>query len=113
MSFMRKYLRNTIYLRTLASLSFLCRINLFKFCFLACFLIVASSFEMRNEKNETKIQSTHHEASKIQPIILPAKFPLKISNPHSEELSNTFLNFIPGLREYLFRFKRTDLKTTC
>ena len=26
---------------------------------------------------------------------------------------HTFLDFIPGLREHLFRFKKTDLKKTC
>jgi hypothetical protein len=71
---------------------------------LGMLLITASSFEVVEDAEKVNNSSDPSVECKTETN----------TNLHNEDsLVNTFLEYIPGLREYLFRFKRTDLKKTC
>jgi len=69
-------------------------------------LILMCSFELTDK--ETLPTDNHLDKNTIE--YKDSRLP---SIQQEESLVNTFLDYIPGLREYLFRFKRTDLKKTC
>ncbi len=69
-------------------------------------LILMCSFEMTDK--EVLPTDNHLDKNTIE-----CKDSSLPSIQQEESLVNTFLDYIPGLREYLFRFKRTDLKKTC
>lgn len=72
---------------------------------LGLLLITASSFEVIDEVAETEKNKTDTSVE--------CKTEISTQLQEEEGIVNTFLDYIPGLREYLFRFKRTDLKKTC
>lgn len=76
----------------------------FIFLALGLLIISMSSFETISENQEAEVsnnvnvEQVENSCSEVQ---------------EQQDLVNTFLDYIPGLREYLFRFKKTDLKKTC
>jgi hypothetical protein len=71
---------------------------------LGLLIISMSSFETISEKEDAEI-------SKVVNVEQIENSCTEVQEEH--DLVNTFLDYIPGLREYLFRFKKTDLKKTC
>jgi len=69
-------------------------------------LIFMCSFEIVDNE---KLPTDNH----LNKDVIECKDSNLPSIQQEESLVNTFLDYIPGLREYLFRFKRTDLKKTC
>ncbi len=71
---------------------------------LGLLIISMSSFETISEKEDAEVSEVVN-VEQIENSCTEVKEEL--------DLVNTFLEYIPGLREYLFRFKKTDLKKTC
>lgn len=71
---------------------------------LGLLIISLSSFETISEKNDADV---------IDNVNVEQLENTNVEVQEEQDLVNTFLDYIPGLREYLFRFKKTDLKKTC
>jgi hypothetical protein len=80
--------------------------RMFLSLFLGIAFILICSFEMSDKETLPTDNHLDNDTIECKDSGLP-------SMQQEESLVNTFLDYIPGLREYLFRFKRTDLKKTC
>lgn len=74
---------------------------------LSLLLISFSAFTIVEEE---KLPTQSHTKDKNIKAIPEKTFHLQLKE---ESWVHAFLDYIPGLREQLFRFKKTDLKKTC